>query len=163
MSGQDISQRIKIPLRLKRKELLNAKGWADFRRIRDQIKRVRDPFTPDLPEMRDQEEVEVDPSSVQRRLVVKVPENPKLLKFKGTLTGMESNLAMLEDGSGKGYNVRVGDIIGKPPVFVRVSMITSNKIMFEPVLGISADEVADNPMLSKQLRDGSEENDRGAR
>jgi Tfp pilus assembly protein PilP len=112
--------------------------------------------------MRDQEEVEVDPSSVQRRLVVKVPENPKLLKFKGTLTGMASNIAMLEDGAGKGYNVRVGDIIGKSPVFVRVSMITSNRIIFEPVLGISEEEIAGNPMLSKQLRGGAEKTRSGS-
>ena len=152
-SGQDVSSRVKIPLRLKRAELIESKGWDDFRRIRQRIKGARDPFWPDIPELKDQDEVEVDPSSVQRRLVIKVNENHQTLKFKGTLTGATANLAMLEDGAETGYTVRVGDIIGKSPVFVRVSMITSNKIFFEPVLGIPEDTPPDSPMLSKTLRD----------
>ena len=151
--GQDVSDRVNIPLRLKRAELIESKGWDDFRRIRERVKGARDPFWPDIPELKDQEEVEVDPNSVQRRLVVKVSENHQALKFKGTLTGATANLAMLEDGAGTGYTVRVGDIIGKPPVFVRVSMITSNKIIFEPVLGVPEDTPPDSPMLSKQLRE----------
>ena len=152
-SGQDVSDRVNIPLRLKRAELIESKGWDDFRRIRERVKGARDPFWPDIPELKDQEEVEVDPNSVQRRLVVKVNENHQALKFKGTLTGATANLAMLEDGAGTGYTVRVGDIIGKPPVFVRVSMITSNQIIFEPVLGVPEDTAPDSPMLSKKLRE----------
>jgi Tfp pilus assembly protein PilP len=155
-SGQDVSSRVNIPLRLKRAELIESKGWDDFRRIRERIKGARDPFWPDIPELKDQDEVEVDPSSVQRRLVVKVNENHQTLKFKGTLTGATANLAMLEDGAETGYTVRVGDIIGKSPVFVRVSMITNNKIVFEPVLGIPEDTPLDSPMLSKTLREATQ-------
>lgn len=152
-AGQDVSSRVKIPLRLKRAELIESKGWDDFRRIRERIKGARDPFWPDIPELKDQDEVEVDPTSVQRRLVVKVNENHQALKFKGTLTGATANLAMLEDGAETGYTVRVGDIIGKSPVFVRVSMITNNKIIFEPVLGIPEDTPPDSPLLTKTLRE----------
>ena len=151
--GRDISARLIIPIRLKRAELIESKGWDDFRKIRERITYARDPFWPDIPELKDQEEVEVDPSSMQRRLVVAVNENHNLLKFKGTLTGATADLAMLEDGAGTGYTVRVGDIIGKAPVFVRVSMITTNKIFFAPVLGLPDDIEADDPQLSKTLHD----------
>ena len=116
-------------------------------------------------DLEDQDEVEVDPSSVQGKLVVAVPHAITNLEFKGTLTGMSSNLAMLEDGAGTGYTVRVGDIIGKPPEFVRVKMITNNKITFEPVLGVPEEESADSPRLRKLLRenDGSSATEMGAK
>lgn len=154
--GRDITSRLVIPIHLKRAELIESKGWEDFKKIRERIPQTRDPFWPDIPELKDQEEVEIDPSSVQRRLIVAVNENHELLKFKGTLTGSTANLAMLEDGAGTGYTVRVGDVIGKPPVFVRVSLITNNKIMFEPVLGLPEDITADSPTLSKILREEDE-------
>ncbi|MAD61248.1 MAG: hypothetical protein CMH49_07045, partial [Myxococcales bacterium] len=93
--GSDISSLVVIPNRLKRAELLKSSGWDSFKRIRERIKNARDPFWPDIPELKDQDEVEVDPSSVQRKLVVKVPEAVTNLKFKGTLTGLATNLAML--------------------------------------------------------------------
>ena len=154
--GKDVSNVVKIPNRLKRVELLKATGWDNFKRIRERMKEARDPFVPDIPELKDQDEVEVDPSSVQGKLVVKVPQPITNLEFKGTLTGMSSNLAMLEDGAGTGYTVRVGDIVGKVPEFVRVKMITNNKITFEPVLGIAENEPADSPRLKKLLREGQE-------
>lgn len=161
----DVSNLIQIPNHLKRTELLKSGGWDDFKRIRDRVKEARDPFIPDIPELKDQDEVEVDPSSVQGKLVVAVPHPVLNLEFKGTLTGMSSNLAMLEDGAGTGYTVRVGDIIGKPPEFVRVKMITNNKISFEPVLGVSEEEPADSPRLRKVLReyDGSSATELGAK
>lgn len=156
-TGSDISALVVIPNRLKRAELLKSSGWDNFKRIRGRIKSARDPFWPDIPELKDQDEVEVDPSSVQRKLVVKVPEAVTNLKFKGTLTGMATNLAMLEDSAGTGYSVRVGDIVGKAPEYVRVKMITNNKITFEPVLGINEDEPKDSPRLIKVLREEEEQ------
>ena len=155
--GSDISSLVVIPNRLKRAELLKSSGWDNFKRIRERIKNARDPFWPDIPELKDQDEVEVDPSSVQRKLVVKVPEAVINLKFKGTLTGMATNLAMLEDSAGTGYSVRVGDIVGKAPEYVRVKMITNNKITFEPVLGVNEDEPKDSPRLIKVLREEEEQ------
>lgn len=155
--GADISSLVVIPNRLKRAELLKSSGWDNFKRIRERIKNARDPFWPDIAELKDQDEVEVDPSSVQRKLVVKVPEAVINLKFKGTLTGMATNLAMLEDSAGTGYSVRVGDIVGKAPEYVRVKMITNNKITFEPVLGINEDEPKDSPRLVKVLRENEEQ------
>ena len=155
--GADISALVVIPNRLRRAELLKSSGWDNFKRIRERIKNARDPFWPDIPELKDQDEVEVDPSSVQRKLVVKVPEAVINLKFKGTLTGMATNLAMLEDSAGTGYSVRVGDIVGKAPEYVRVKMITNNKITFEPVLGINENEPKDSPRLIKVLREGEEQ------
>ena len=155
--GSDISSVVVIPNRLRRAELLKSSGWDSFKRIRERIKNARDPFWPDIPELKDQDEVEVDPSSVQRKLVVKVPEAVTNLKFKGTLTGMATNLAMLEDSAGTGYSVRVGDIVGKAPEYVRVKMITNNKITFEPVLGVNEDEPKDSPRLIKVLREEEEQ------
>lgn len=153
----DLSKVLVIPNRLKRAGLMRSSGWDDFKRIRERLKNARDPFWPDIPELKDQDEVEIDPTSVQRKLVVKVPENALNLKFQGTLTGRAANLAMLVDGSGAGYTVRVGDIIGKPPEFVRVKMITNNKIIFEPVLGVNENEPKDSPRLLKVLREGEEQ------
>ena len=153
----DLSKVLVIPNRLKRAELMSSNGWDDFKRIRQRLKKARDPFWPDIPELKDQDEVEIDPTSVQRKLVVKVPENTLNLKFQGTLTGRAANLAMLVDGSGSGYTVRVGDIIGKPPEYVRVKMITNNKITFEPVLGVNENEPKDSPRLLKVLREGEEQ------
>lgn len=155
--GADISSLLVIPNRLKRVELMESSGWDDFKRIRERIKNARDPFWPNIPELKDQDEVEVDPSSVQQKLIVKVPETVLNLKFKGTLTGMSANLAMLENSAGTGYTVRVGDIVGKSSEFVRVKMITNNKITFEPVLGISENEPKDSPRLVKVLREGEEQ------
>lgn len=155
----DLSNLVTIPNRLKRAELLKSTGWDSFKRIRERIQQARDPFWPDIPELKNQDEVEVDPSSVQRKLVVTVPESIENLKFKGTLTGMASNLAMLEDGGGTGYSVRVGDIIGKAPEYVRVKMITSNKISFEPVLGIDENEPEESPRLVKFLREESDQSE----
>ena len=154
--GQDISQRLTVPIHLKRAELFTPTGWDDFMRIRERLREARDPFWPDIPELKDQDEVEVDPSSVQRRLVVKVREFVQNLEFKGSLTGTASSLAMLEDNAGTGYSVRVGDIIGKPPEYVRVKLITNNRIFFEPVLGIPEDEPPNSPRLVKALREEQE-------
>lgn len=144
---------VSIPNRLKRKELLSSSGWRTNAEIRTQLEGMRDPFWPDIPELKDQEEVEVDPRSVQRRLVVTVPLPPQSLEFKGSMTGLEVNLAMLEDSGGTGYTVRVGDIIGRNPEFVRVSQITSSEIRFEPILGIPDGEPLDSPKLLKRLQD----------
>ena len=153
---RDISAILTIPNRLKSAELLKSNAWPNFKRIREKIKGARDPFWPDIPELRDQDEIEVDPSSVQRKLVVAVPELVINLKFKGSLTGIATNLAMLEDNAGTGYSVRVGDIIGKAPEYVRVKMITNNKITFEPVLGIPEDESKDSARLLKVLRENEQ-------
>ena len=147
---------ITIPERLKRKEYLHSSGWMSYRQIKDKIKGSRDPFRPDIPELKAQEDIEVDPTSIQRNLVVTVPVLSHQLEFKGSLTGLEMNLAMLEDPTGVGYTVRVGDIVGKSPEFVRVKQITSNEIKFEPILGISPDEAPDSPRLSKKLRESDD-------
>lgn len=146
-----------IPSRLKRKELLTSSGWRTSDEIREQLAGMRDPFWPDIPELKDKEKIEVDPSSVQRKLVVAVPVPPQTLVFKGSLTGIEVNLAMLEDSAGTGYTVRVGDIIGRNPEFVRVRQITSNEIRFEPILGIPDNEPEDSPKLLKRLQDDDNE------
>jgi len=145
-----------IPSRLKRKELLEASGWRTNDEIRGLVAEMRDPFWPEIPELKDKEEIEIDPSSVQRRLVVAVPVAPQSLTFKGSLTGIEVSLAMLEDSSGTGYTVRVGDVIGRNPEFVRVRQITSNEIRFEPILGIPDNEPSDSPKLLKRLKDDDE-------
>lgn len=150
--GFDIS----IPNRLKRKELLSASGWRSNADIRAQVESMRDPFWPDIPELKDPEEIEVDPTSIQQRLVVTVPVPVQTLEFKGSLTGLEVNLAMLEDSGGTGYTVRVGDIIGRNPEFVRVHQITSSEIRFKPILGISEDEPIDSPKLLKTLKDNDD-------
>ena len=147
---------ITIPERLKRKEYLDSSGWMSYRQIKDKIKGSRDPFRPDIPELKAQEDIEVDPTSIQRNLVVTVPVLSHQLEFKGSLTGLEMNLAMLEDPTGVGYTVRVGDIVGKSPEFVRVKQITSNEIKFEPILGISPDEAPDSPRLNKKLRESDD-------
>jgi len=147
---------IMIPSRLKRKELLEASGWRTNDEIRGLVAEMRDPFWPEIPELKDKEEIEIDPSSVQRRLVVAVPVAPQSLTFKGSLTGIEVSLAMLEDSGGTGYTVRVGDVIGRNPEFVRVRQITSNEIRFEPILGIPDNEPSDSPKLLKRLKDDDE-------
>lgn len=146
-----------IPSRLKRKELLTASGWRSNDDIRGILDLMRDPFWPDIPELKDKEKIEIDPTSVQRKLVVAVPVTPQTLVFKGSLTGIEVNLAMLEDSAGTGYTVRVGDIIGRNPEFVRVRLITSNEIRFEPILGIPDNEPEDSPKLLKRLQDDDDE------
>ena len=50
---------VTIPNRLKRKELLSSSGWRTSAEIRTQLEGMRDPFWPDIPELKDQEEVEV--------------------------------------------------------------------------------------------------------
>jgi len=147
---------VTVPDRLKRRALISPEGWRRSSEIRAQLQALRDPFVPDILELRDQEDVEVDPASLQRSLVVAVPVPSQQLLFKGTLTGAESNLAMLEDSAGTGYTVRVGDIIGKNPEFVRVSQITSNEVRFEAVLGLPKDEPADSPKLRKQLQENDD-------
>jgi Tfp pilus assembly protein PilP len=139
-------------MHLKRAELFTPLGWDNHVRLAERLEGARDPFWPDIPELKDQVDVEVDPSSVQRQLVVKVHEFVQNLEFTGSITGMASGLAMLEDNAGTGYSVRVGDIIGKPPEYVRVKLITDNRILFEPVLGIPDDEPKDSPRLIKKLR-----------
>jgi len=146
-----------IPSRMKRKELLSSAGWRSNDDIREQLDEMRDPFWPDIPELKDKEKIEVDPTSVQRKLVVAVPVPPQTLLFKGSLTGIEVNLAMLEDSGGTGYTVRVGDIIGRNPEFVRVRQITSNEIRFEPILGIPDHEPEDSPKLLKRLQEDDNE------
>lgn len=150
--GQDISQLVIIPMHLKRAELFTPLGWDNHMRLAERLEGARDPFWPDIPELKDQVDVEVDPSSVQRQLIVQVHEFVQNLEFTGSITGMASGLAMLEDNAGTGYSVRVGDIIGKPPEYVRVKLITDNRILFEPVLGIPDDEPKDSPRLIKKLR-----------
>jgi hypothetical protein len=142
-----------IPERLRRKEFLHSSGWVSSLKIRGDVKGLRDPFIPDIPELKDQDEIQVDPSSIQRNLVVKIPIKSQDLTFTGSMTGLESNIAMLEDASGAGYNIRVGDIVGRNPEFVRVSSITSNEVRFQPVLGIPQDEALDSPRLLKRLRE----------
>ncbi|MAD60530.1 MAG: hypothetical protein CMH49_03310 [Myxococcales bacterium] len=51
----------------------------------------------------------------------------------------------------------MGDIVGKAPEYVRVKMITNNKITFEPVLGVNEDEPKDSPRLIKVLREEEEQ------
>jgi hypothetical protein len=151
--GVEVGVGIKIPVRLKRKALFTAAGWSNTAQIRETVKNARDPFQPDIIELKDQEEIKVDPTSVQRNLVVKVPLLVQQLTFTGSLTGSEVNSAMLEDSAGMGYTVRVGDVIGTTPEFVRVQRITANEIKFEPILGISNDEAVNSPRLIKKLRE----------
>ena len=151
--GGTTSDTIQIPVHLKRKILFSPSGWANTKQIRSSIQSARDPFQPDIIELKDQEEIKVDPTSLQRNLVVKVPILVQNLTFTGSLTGAEINSAMLEDKSGMGYTVQTGDVIGKSPEFVRVQRITTNEIKFEPILGISSDEDINSPKLVKRLRE----------
>ena len=122
---------VRIPDRLKRKELFSSMGWRSTQKIRADLDQLRDPFTPNMPEMKKQEEVKIDPESVQQKLEVAVKVDFRNLAFTGALTGIAVNQALLEDSSGRGYTVRVGDIVGQSPDYVRVASITSNQIRYE--------------------------------
>ena len=141
---------VRIPERLKRKELFSSSGWRSTQKIRVDLNQLRDPFTPDMPEMKKQEEVKVDPESIQQKLEVAVKVDFRDLKFTGALTGIAVNQALLEDSSGRGYTVRVGDIIGQSPDYVRVAGITSNQIRYEWVS--RGNESAQAPPLRYSLR-----------
>jgi Tfp pilus assembly protein PilP len=144
------NKQIRIPERLKRKELFNALGWRSTQKIRGDLDQLRDPFTPSMPETKKQEEVKVDPESIQQKLEVAVKADFRDLKFTGALTGIAVNQALLEDSSGRGYTVRVGDIIGQSPDYVRVAGITSNQIRYEWVS--RGNESAQLPPLRYSLR-----------
>ena len=144
------TEQVQIPERLKRKELFTSLGWRSTQKIRGDLEQLRDPFTPDMPEMKKQEEVKVDPESIQQKLEVAVKVDFRDLKFTGALTGIAVNQALLEDPSGRGYTVRVGDIVGQSPDYVRVAGITSNQIRYEWVS--RGNESAQAPPLRYSLR-----------
>ena len=144
------TEQIQIPERLKRKELFTSLGWRSTQKIRGDLEQLRDPFTPDMPEMKKQEEVKIDPESIQQKLEVAVKIDFRDLKFTGALTGIAVNQALLEDPSGRGYTVRVGDIVGQSPDYVRVAGITSNQIRYEWVS--KGNETAQAPPLRYSLR-----------
>ena len=143
-----------LPEKLRRQGLLEASGWIGPEQIRNALSSpLRDPFLPDLPELQMRQDVRADRVAIEQRLQVTLPLSPRELDLEAVITGTAVHQAMLSDSSGRGHFVRVGDIIGKSPDFVRVSQITATEILFEPIFRLEGGSEADRQaMLRKTLR-----------
>ena len=145
-----------LPEKLRRQELLEASGWSSSEAVRAALEgNLRDPFLPDLPELQLKQDVRADRVEIERRLRVTLPLSPRELELQAVITGTAVHQAMLSDSSGLGHFVRVGDIIGKSPDFVRVAQITSTEVVFEPIFKIEGGSEADREeLLRKRLSSG---------
>lgn len=139
--------KIPVPERFKVKELFTTQGWTSLDKIRQSYQyssteqvRVRDPFFPDIPELKGETIQVSDVSSIEKNLKVAVEATPQELKLIMTFTKTIPIQASVVDASGTDHMVKVGDIIGKSPEYVRVSHISNDHIKFEPLLGISAED-----------------------
>ena len=145
-----------LPEKLRRQELLEASGWSSSEAVRAALEgNLRDPFLPDLPELQLKQDVRADRAEIERRLRVTLPLSPRELELQAVITGTAVHQAMLSDSSGLGHFVRVGDIIGKSPDFVRVAQITSTEVVFEPIFKLEGGSEADREeLLRKRLSSG---------
>jgi Tfp pilus assembly protein PilP len=139
--------KIPVPERFKVNELFTPQGWTSIEKIRQSYQyssteqaRIRDPFFPDIPELKGETIQVSDVSSIEKNLKVAVEATPQELKLIMTFTKTIPIQASVVDASGTDHLVKVGDIIGKSPEYVRVSHISNDHIKFEPLLGVSAED-----------------------
>jgi Tfp pilus assembly protein PilO len=138
---------ISLPERLKSPEWLNPKNWYSPEEIRTayqyelQIQSpLRDPFTPNMPELNNADNKVNDPKSIENSLNIKINVPAQDLKLIMTITLAGSPEATFKDPAGLDYMVKVGDIIGRSPEYVKVFQILDDKVILEPFLGISQDD-----------------------